>query len=256
MRSLGFNLYFYALTAVLALAGAAVAWVGAASRVRPILHLWTRGVLWGVRWILRGRVQILGRENLPPDGRPALLVSKHQSELDAIVLLNLFPDLGAVAMQELERYPFVGPVIRALGYILVPVSGPPAGRTAAVVEGAQRVHAAGRPVLIYPEGTLMSLGARERYRSGAWRIYAALGVPATPVAMSVGVIWPRREWRKTAHAQGSAAFLPPIPAGLDQDAFMARLEETIETGTMALIAADAAPAVQAAAQARARGDAA
>jgi 1-acyl-sn-glycerol-3-phosphate acyltransferase len=249
VRSLLFNLWFYPGTLAFALCGFLLSFAGAPV-LRSALQLWTRFVLLGVRTVLGAKIEVRGRENLPPDGRPALIVPKHQSELDSILFLNLFPDLGAIAMQELERYPFVGRIVRTLGYILVPVSGPSAGRTAAVVDGARRVHGEGRPILIYPEGTLMSLGARERYRTGAFRIYEALGVPAHPVAMSLGVVWPRREWRKTPGRTGAIEFLPPIPPGLPEAEFMARVEAAIEQGTMALIAEHATPEVAARARDR------
>lgn len=251
MRSLLFNLYFYAITALMAATSYAMSLGAGPKTMRGCLHVWTRLALFGVRVILGGRVVISGRENLPADG-PALIISKHQSELDAIVLLNQFPEIGAIAMQELGNYPFVGRIIRKIEYILVPVSGPPAGRTKAVIDGAARIHAQGRPILIYPEGTLMSLGASERYRSGAWRIYDSLGVAAQPVAMSVGVIWPRREWRKSSGATGGAQFLAPIPPGLPMDEFMARLENEIETATMAMIEAHASPEIVAQARDRKR----
>ncbi|QDL92273.1 1-acyl-sn-glycerol-3-phosphate acyltransferase [Paroceanicella profunda] len=240
MRSVLFNLWLYGFTFAMAGLAWALSFVVGPRRLRGLLGLWARIMLGAVRLILGARVELRGRDALPPGG-PALIVAKHQSELDAIALLALFPQAGAIAMQELEGYPFVGRVIRRLGYILVPVSGPPAGRSAAVIDGAARVHAEGRPVLIYPEGTLMSLGARERYRTGVWRIYDALGVEATPVALSVGVIWPRREWEKHPGTTGAVEFLPPIPPGLALEPFMARLEETIETATMALIEEHAGP---------------
>ncbi|MEM8740573.1 MAG: 1-acyl-sn-glycerol-3-phosphate acyltransferase [Pseudomonadota bacterium] len=243
MRSLLFNIWFYSGTAVLALAAFLISPLAGTRTMRGMLHFWTRMALWGVRNLLGAKIEVLGRETLPNDGRPTVIVSKHQSELDAILLLNLYPDLGAIAMQELERYPFVGRIIRKLGYILVPVSGPPAGRTEAVISGARRVLSEGRPVLIYPEGILMKLGARARYRSGVFRIHEALEVPVHPVAMSVGVIWPQRRWRKTAGATGGLRFLPPIEPGLDHDAFMERLESQIETATITLIEAHASPEV-------------
>jgi 1-acyl-sn-glycerol-3-phosphate acyltransferase len=250
LRSLLFNLWFYPGTLVFAIGAFFVSFASGPPTMRSALRLWTAFVLLGVRLILRGRIVVLGREALPASGRPALIVAKHQSELDAILFLNMFPDAGAIAMQELANFPFTGRILRQLGYILVPVSGPAAGRTRAVVEGAGRVHGQGRPILIYPEGTLMSLGAKERYHTGVFRIYAALGVPAQPVANSLGVIWPRREWRKTAHATGGIRFLPEIPPGLGEAEFMERLETEIETATMALIEAHAAPGVAAVARDR------
>ncbi len=240
MRSLFFNLFFYAFTFLLGMVAWGAARLGRRRALRAIMAWWTRRVRGAVRLILGGRIEVRGRERLP-EGGPRLLVSKHQSELDAIMMFSLFPQFGAVVMAELERYPFVGAVLRALDYIMVSVDNGPQGRTAQVIEGARRVLAQGRPLLIYPEGTLMSLGARARYRTGVWRIYQATGAPVTPVAQSVGAIWPRREWRKRTGRTGAVEFLDPIPPGLDERAFMDLLETRIEAASMRLIREHARP---------------
>jgi 1-acyl-sn-glycerol-3-phosphate acyltransferase len=249
MRSLAFNLLFYPLSLGAAMAAALAARLGGGRAVRAVLAWWTRRVRGLVRRVLGSRIEIRGRERLPPGG-PTLIVAKHQSELDAILLFSLFPHLTAVVMQELERYPFVGRIIKALDMIAVSVDNGPQGRTEAVVAGAVKALDGGRPVLIYPEGTLMSLGAKERYRTGAWRVYAASGATVTPVAQSLGAIWPRREWRKRIGRTGAVEFLDPIAPGLDQETFMAELERRIETATMALIREHADGADLAAAEAR------
>lgn len=249
MRSLAFNIAFYAFSFLCALAAWVPARLGRPAAVRAILRWWSRRVVDLVRLILGARIEVRGRERLPPGG-PQLIVAKHQSELDAILLFSLFPDFGAVVMQELERYPFVGPILSSMEMIAVAVDAGPQGRTAAVVSGATRVLAQGRPVLIYPEGTLMSLGAKERYRTGAARIYAAAGCAVTPVALSLGAVWPRREWRKRPGRTGALEFLDPIPPGLDEAAFMAEVESRIESATMRLIREHAAPEDLAAAEDR------
>lgn len=81
----------------------------------------------------------------------------------------------------------------------------------------------------------MALGAKNRYRGGIWHVYNALNISVTPVAMSVGTIWPRRDKVKYMNQTGAFEFLPPIAPGLDKDTFMAKLEEIIETNTMRLI---------------------
>lgn len=249
MRVLVFNLTFYAFTFCVALVCWLCALVGQPRAVRAILGWWGRRVRGLVETVLGARVLVLGRQRLPPGGAQ-LIVAKHQSELDAIMMFALFPDMGAVVMKELEKYPFVGRILASLDMISVSVDNGPQGRTAAVVSGAARLLAQGRPVLIYPEGTLMSLGARERYRSGAWRIHAASGAVVTPVALSLGAIWPRREWRKRTGRTGALEFLDPIAPGLDEAAFMATLESRVETATMALIRQHADGADLAAAEAR------
>ncbi|MEM1384601.1 MAG: lysophospholipid acyltransferase family protein [Pseudomonadota bacterium] len=253
MRSLLFNVFFYGFTFVIAFISYGLAKLSRKERMWPVLRFWGRAVLWALRLFLGGRVEIRGREHLETDG-PRLLVSKHQSELDIVMLGLLFPDTGAVAMQELERYPFFGAVLRALDLVLISVDQGPQGRTQQAIDGARRIIGQGRPMIIYPEGELMALGAKERYRKGAGHIYCALGIPAIPVASSHGVIWPKREWTKHANKTAAIEFLEPIQPGLDLDSFMATVEERIETNTMRLIREHASgPALEAAEDRHLRG---
>ena len=249
MRTLLFNLFFYGFTLVMALVCYILARVSTRERLWRAIGFWGRTLVGAVRLILDARIELRGLDNLPPGG-PKLLICKHQSELDVILLASVVPYAGVVAMREMDRYPFFGPILRKLDLVRVAVDGGRQGRTDAVIEGARRVNAEGRPMIIFPEATLMSLGAKERYRKGAGHIYRALGVEAVPVASSLGVIWPRREWNKHPHQSAAIEVLAPIPPGLDLDAFMAEVEERIETATMRLIREHAKAEVLAAAEDR------
>ena len=233
MRSTIFNIVFYAGTAVIAGTGYMMSFILPNNTMRSVIYIWGKSGRWGVQNILKGTVEIRGREHLPTD-QPLLIAAKHQSELDVLITVSEFPDMTTVAMKTLEKTPFFGRIIRTLGYIMVDLSIP-ANRTQQVIDGARTAYDTGRPIVIYPEGTLMSLGAKERYRAGIWHIYNELGIKVTPVAMSVGVIWPRRDKVKFVGKTGAYEYLPPIEAGLDIDTFMARLESEIEVATMRLI---------------------
>ena len=214
-----------------------------------MIGFWGRTLVGAVRLILDAKVELRGLENLPTDGAK-LVICKHQSELDIILLASVVPQFSAVAMQELERYPLFGPILRELDMVLVAVDGARQGRTAEVIDGALRMKADGRPMVIFPEAELMSLGAKERYQKGAGHMYEAMAVEAMLVASSLGVIWPRREWRKLAHQTAAVEVLPPIPPGLALDTFMAEAENRIETATMRLIREHAKGDVLAAAEDR------
>ena len=229
-----FNIFFYSFTFTVAMVLWAVARLSTRTAMHRVLRLWGGVVRGAVRHLLGGRIEVRGRENLPKD-RPVLLVSKHQSELDIVMVACLFPDVSAVAMEELTRYPFFGPILRKLDVVMVAVDSGPQGRTRQVVSGARRVIGEGRSMLIYPEGELMKLGARERYRRGVGHIYAELGVEVVPMANSLGAIWPQRRWRKCLDRTGAVEFLEPIGPGLPLDTFMAEVETRIETATMRLI---------------------
>ena len=149
--------------------------------------------------------------------------------------LALFPDVTAIAMAELSRYPLIGPVLRKLDYITVTVDGPRKNQLKQVLDGARKALEEGRPILIYPEGELMRIGSRERYKSGVYHVYNALQCEATPVALSCGLVWPQRKWRKNPGATCVVEFMEPIPAGMKKAAFMAELERRIEGRTMELI---------------------
>lgn len=234
IRSTVFNLVFYAFTAGVALVAWVLSKVSTAEQVWRVLHFWGWATVRLVRVVLGSRIEIRGLEHVDPS-RPQLFVSKHQSELDVILLPALLPGISAVAMQELTRTPFFGSILGKLDIVLVAIEQERQGRTRQIVEGATRMVREGRSMMIYPEGELMKLGAKERYRSGAGHLYTAMGVEAVPIAASLGVIWPRREWRKHPNTVGAIEFMEPIPPGMEFDAFMAEIERRIETRTMELI---------------------
>ncbi|MCI4665299.1 MAG: 1-acyl-sn-glycerol-3-phosphate acyltransferase [Neomegalonema sp.] len=241
LRVFLFNILFFSTTFFVA-AIALLASIGPGSgRIRWCLRQQCRFINWLARVVLGARIEVRGLEQFKDGERPALIVSKHQSELDVFTPLAIYPDLSAVAMAELARYPLIGPVLRKLDYILVSVEGKRVNQLDQVMEGARKAHAQGRPILIYPEGELMRIGSRQRYRSGVWHIYNDLGVPATPVALSCGLVWPQRKWIKRVNQTCVIEFLPPIAPGLDKGAFMERLEATIESNTMRLIREHGAP---------------
>jgi len=54
------------------------------------LSLWSRGLIFGLRWIAGIRIEVRGRENLPTG--PALVAAKHQSMFDVFSQFGLLPD--------------------------------------------------------------------------------------------------------------------------------------------------------------------
>ncbi len=233
IRSLAFNAYFYLGTLLVAIIGIVLVPVPTPALLRGLLFHWARAVVWGMRWIGGMKIEFRGLEHLPASG-PALLANKHHSESDGILLAARIRGIAFVAMQELFRYPLIGAILYRLQMIRVDTCG--GGREREnLAQFAKRACETGRHIAIYPEGNLMAPGERERYRSGIYYLYRDLGLPVTPVATSVGLLWNRRDWRKKT---GLAAieFLPAIETGLDKDSFMRRLEETIEIASDRLIA--------------------
>jgi 1-acyl-sn-glycerol-3-phosphate acyltransferase len=137
-------------------------------------------------------------------------------------------------MQELFRLPVIGAILYRLQMIRVDACGGGKERDN-LAQFAKRAYDSGRHIAIYPEGHLMAPGERERYRSGIFYLSRDLGLPVTPVANSVGLLWNRRDWRKRA-GRAAIEFLPPIETGLAKHPFMRRLEEAVENASDQLIA--------------------
>ncbi len=233
IRSLAFNAYFYLGTLLVAIIGIVLVPVPTPALLRGLLFYWARAVVWGMRWIGGMKIEFRGLEHLPASG-PALLANKHHSESDGILLAARIRGIAFVAMQELFRYPLIGAILYRLQMIRVDTCG--GGREREnLAQFAKRACETGRHIAIYPEGNLMAPGERERYRSGIYYLYRDLGLPVTPVATSVGLLWNRRDWRKKT-GLSAIEFLPAIETGLDKDSFMRRLEETIEIASDRLIA--------------------
>lgn len=221
LRSLLFNAAFVALTAAMAVAGLPVLLASQAAVAR-YGRSWCRASLWlaraccGVTCEVRGEV---------PKG-PVIVASKHQSAWDTLVLPILLDRPAFVLKRELVFVPLVGLYFLRSGQIGVDRA---AGATAlrAMMRQARRVVDAGRPIVIYPEGTRMPPGRRGRYQPGVAALYGQLGLPVVPVALNSGRFWGRRAFRKRP-GRIVIEFLPPIAPGMDRGTFLRELETTIE----------------------------
>jgi 1-acyl-sn-glycerol-3-phosphate acyltransferase len=229
LRALSFNIAFVAVTAALGLAGlplllAPRRWVMGFGR------FWAGSVLWLLEQIVGLRGNIRGRENLPRG--PCLIAMKHQSAWDALVLPVLLGDPAVVIKRELLQVPFYGWYAARAGSIVIDRKGG-AGALRGMVAAARAAAAAGRPIVIFPEGTRTAPGQRLTYQPGVAALYQALGLPLVPAAVNSGLFWGRRSFLKRP-GRIALEFLEPIPPGLGRREVMAQLEERIETATAAL----------------------
>ncbi|MEM7188024.1 MAG: lysophospholipid acyltransferase family protein [Pseudomonadota bacterium] len=234
IRSTIMTVWFYSFSFIVAMLCWIIALVSTRKAMWHLLRFWGKTNLFMIRLIMKSRVEVRGAHNLKP-GTAQLIVSKHQSELDIVMLGAAMWDVSAIAMLELTKLPFFGTILKKIDAVTIAVDEGPQGRTQQAIDGATRIRDQQRQLVIYPEGELMQLGAKERYRSGVGRIYEAIDVEVVPVAVSLGVIWPQRQFRKHANVTGVMEFMEPIQPGLSFEAFMEELENRIETRTMELI---------------------
>jgi 1-acyl-sn-glycerol-3-phosphate acyltransferase len=225
LRSRAFNVVFLTYTFLFVLSVYPLLLLPSRRPVARAMKFFAKGVLWLMRRVAGIRVETRGTENLPRNGA-YILASKHQSEADGFIQMALVDDIAFVAMKEVGKYPLVGPVLRKLEMVLIDTDGG-ARERATLFAGGRNAAASARPILIYPEGTLMKVGVRGKYRSGVYHLAAELGLPVIPVATDVGRCWDRRQKTKRPGV-ATVTFLPAMRAGEDKRAFMTALEETIE----------------------------
>lgn len=199
--------------------------------VWPVARFWVRSTLWLHRAITGIDDELRGADNIPPGG--LLVASKHQSAWETLRLIELFDRPTFILKRELLWVPFFGWYLSRTGMIGID-RGKGSAALAGMIGDAKRAVAAGRQIIIFPEGTRRPPDAEPQYRFGVTRLYHALGVPCLPVALNSGLFWPRRS---IVHRPGTivVACLTPIQPGLEPSAFAARLQAEIEGVTKRLV---------------------
>ncbi len=232
MRSLLFNLAYWALSIFYGLAAALAALTPGRWAVGKVISLYTRRMVGAMRLFAGIRLEVRGRERLPEGA--FIIAAKHQSWGDGFCVYAQFDDLAFVTGDHLERFPLLGAVLRKLGAIVVNSCGGSEARKA-LSDRAAQAKAEGRRILIYPEGHLAKVGERFRYRTGVFHMSHDFDMPVVPLATNLGLFWPQEDWAKHP---GTAVieFLDPIPTGLEKDELLARLEQAVETRTAELVA--------------------
>ncbi|WP_395666054.1 lysophospholipid acyltransferase family protein [Methylocella sp.] len=229
LRSFLFNIVFYANVTVLAFGGLPTLAFGRA-RVQALARLWARSSLFWLDAICGLKVEFRGLENLPRGA--CVVAAKHQSALETFAVTTRLADFTFVLKRELLSIPIFGWYLRGADQIAIER----ARRGQALADMTRAVSEAvaeGRQVFIFPEGTRTAPGAPPAYKSGVAHLCAATGAVCVPVALNTGLFWPKRgPLRRPGRAV--IEFLPPLAAGPDKQAFMAELQDRIESATLRL----------------------
>lgn len=228
VRSFLFVIQMYAMMAVMGIAffpWAVVTPKGA----RMACLTYCRWVRWTAGWMVGLRTEVRGT---PPTGE-VLIAAKHQSFLDIIMIFGSVPAGKFIMKRELLWTPFIG--LYGLRIGCVPVNrGKRGAAIAKMVADVQKGRAHPGQLIIYAQGTRVAPGVKMPYKVGSAVLYEQLGQPCVPAATNVGVFWPRTGiYRKPGLAV--VEFLPPIAPGLPRDAFLAQLEQEVETASDRLL---------------------
>jgi 1-acyl-sn-glycerol-3-phosphate acyltransferase len=106
--------------------------------------------------------------------RHALVLANHPTLIDVVALISLMPCAGCVVKQSLWKNPFLGGVVRAAGYI----SNSDSDR---LIDDCADEILAGRPMLVFPEGTRSNNGILSHFQRGAAYVALKSGMPILSV---------------------------------------------------------------------------
>lgn len=194
-----------------------------------IITCWPAMALWGARWILGIRYQVLGTEHLPTEpGSRLVILSKHQSAWETLYFMSQMPrDTVFVYKKELHRIPFFGWGLALLSMIPINRARSREAFEQVVSIGGQRL-AEGRWPVLFPEGTRVMPGEIGRYKQGGAILACKTGTPVIPVAHNAGECWPRNSFVKTPGLV-TLSFGPVIAAeGLRPAQLNTQVQEWIE----------------------------
>jgi 1-acyl-sn-glycerol-3-phosphate acyltransferase len=202
---------------------------------RRFLHAFVRSYaltsLWLLRVVCGTKVEWRGVAKLPKTA--CILACKHQSAWETFALYAVIDDPTYILKRELMWLPLFGWYMRKEGLIAIDRSAGMAA-LARMTTRARNVLAAGRQIVIFPEGTRRLPGAEPDYKPGLAYLYAKAAVPCVPMALNSGLYWPRRSMLRLPGTI-VVEILDPIAPGLGKDTFSRRLEDAIEGATARLI---------------------
>ena len=219
LRSLLFYPAFYVGSVGYILLGALLLALRQYAAFERVVRGWARyhracaHYLLGIRLIVEGEM---------PTG-PVLIAMKHESFYEAIDMPGFFDRPAVFAKAELMRIPVWGRIGQRYGLIAVR-RDQGAAALRAMLAAARDYSAAGRPLVIFPEGTRIPHGQRGELQAGFAGLYKLLGLPVVPVAANSGPLY-HRWWKRS----GTVTFRigETIPPGLPREEIEARVQDAI-----------------------------
>lgn len=140
------------------------------------------------RWILFGlnvKVEVTGRENMPPQGTPMCIIANHQSLMDVVAIVahcGVTP--GFIAKKELMYIPVIASYMRALQCVMLDRKSPKSA-IASISQGVDKIKQ-GVPIVVFPEGTRSRNGQLGSFKAGSLKLATRAKALIVPIVLSGG----------------------------------------------------------------------
>ena len=134
-----------------------------------------------------------GKENIPEG--PAIIMCKHQSAWETLILQKIFPPQCWILKRELLWIPIYGWGLASMNPIAIDRNSTIRSFRQIIKQGCERL-ADGIWVVVFPEGTRVPPRQKTKYLPGGGMLAEKSGYPVVPVAHNAGYFWPRRSFIK------------------------------------------------------------
>jgi 1-acyl-sn-glycerol-3-phosphate acyltransferase len=190
--------------------------------------------LWGramIRIMPSWSCEVEGREYLPTENQPMVIIANHESMADIWGIYYLGIQFRWLSKESVFRIPVIGQAMRWSNYVAVNRDSRQSGQLA-MDESAKRIQQ-GLSMFFFPEGTRSTDGKIKPFKLGAFKLAKDEQVPVLPIAIhGAGSMLPKHSWVPgSAHIR--IKILPPLPAPSAQE----DLAEYAEKARQQIIAA-------------------
>jgi 1-acyl-sn-glycerol-3-phosphate acyltransferase len=157
-----------------------IVWLLVAPGSRQALYVYGRVFCRGLVRLMGWRIDVANREVLDA-ARPCVFVGNHQSFLDVVTFGSIFPKRTVSAgKREIGRIPIFGWFYRLSGNLVID-RGNPRGARDSLEEAARTIREEGVSVWFMPEGHRNTGPELLPFKTGAFRLALAAGVPVVPI---------------------------------------------------------------------------
>ncbi len=171
-----------------------IAWLFPFSVRYFFAELWSKLAIWNLKVICGLTHEVIGMENIP-NHRNAIVLCKHQSAWETVVVQLIFPPHTFLLKKELLNLPIWGWGLRTLEPIAIDRRDRKAALKSLIRQGDQWLKK-GLWLIVFPEGTRIAPGKRGKYNAGGCLLAQKTDTPIIPVAHNAGEYWPPRSFLK------------------------------------------------------------
>lgn len=162
-------------------------------RYKVVTHF-NHFIIKALKRICHVNYEIAGLENIPTN-RAGIIMCKHQSIWETLLLPILFSKAAIILKRELLWVPFFGWGLATIKPIAINRNAKSAAMEQVIAQG-KKCLAEKRFIIVFPEGTRIPAGKIGHYRLGGAKLALAANAPIIPIAHNAGYFWSKRTFLK------------------------------------------------------------